>query len=87
MASYSIGGIWRKEIEIEIEGIPPCLWCGIPVTDPSMDGPLVCGWCDCGNNRDGSPWTPEQYKVRAIHFRTKIEEYVALQAKRDNGQI
>jgi hypothetical protein len=30
----------------------PCMWCGKIVTEPSMDGPGVCGRCDMGYKVD-----------------------------------
>ncbi len=73
---YSISqGLLRPPLEIEIDGVPPCLFCGDPVTRPSMDGPLVCARCDCGNNRDGSKWTEEQANERYAHRRAKVAEY------------
>ncbi len=68
-------GLLRPALEVEIEGVPPCLFCGDPVTSPSMDGPLVCGRCDCGRNPDGSRWTEEQAEVRYAHRRSKVAEY------------
>jgi hypothetical protein len=72
-------GLLERPIEIEIESPPPCLYCGTPVTRPSMDGPLVCGPCDMGRNADGSKWTGEQARERRSYFRTKINEYRAAQ--------
>ena len=68
-------GLLRPALEVEIEGVPPCLFCGDPVGSPSMDGPLVCGSCDCGRNRDGSCWTEEQAEARYAHRRSKVAEY------------
>jgi len=73
---YSISqGLLRHPLEVEIDGVPPCLFCGEPVTSPSMDGPLVCGACDCGRNRGGSKWTEEQAEERYAHRRSKVAEY------------
>jgi len=49
---------------VDYDGDPPCLFCNEPVTSPSTDGPLICGWCDCGGNRDGTNWTSEQREER-----------------------
>lgn len=68
-------GPFQPAIEIEIAGVPPCMFCGMPVTLPSMDGPLVCGPCDCGCNPDGTPWTPDQARVRQAHRRARCAEY------------
>jgi hypothetical protein len=67
----------RPPIEVEIVGVPPCLFCGEPVTSPSMDGPLVCGPCDCGCNRDGSKWTHAQAEERHAHQRSRVTAYRA----------
>jgi hypothetical protein len=69
-------------IEVVIDGAPPCLYCGEPVTAPSTDGPLVCCSCDCGCNRDGSRWTAEQARDRRLHFQRKVDEYRDLHDKR-----
>lgn len=75
---YSIDqGLLYPALEVEIDGVPPCLLCGEPVARPSMGGPLICGPCDCGNNREGSRWTPEQAKERYAHFRTRVAAYRA----------
>jgi hypothetical protein len=77
---YSIDqGLLGRPIEVEIESPPPCLYCGTPVTRPSMDGPLVCGPCDMGRNADGSKWTGAQARERRVHFCTRINEYRAQQ--------
>ena len=68
-------GPLRHPIEVEIDGVPPCLFCGEPVARPSTDGPLVCGACDCGRNRDGSKWTEEQAEARYAHWRAMVAEY------------
>lgn len=73
---YSIDqGLLRHPLEVEIDGVPPCLFCGEPVTSPSMDGPLVCGACDCGRNRGGSKWTEAQAEERYAHRRSMVATY------------
>lgn len=72
---YFIGGGFKPRIALKIAGIPPCFWCGVPVTRPSMDGPLVCPMCDMGKNQDGSKKTTAQYLVGREHFATMIEKY------------
>lgn len=67
----------REPLKVEIEGVPPCLYCAEPVHSPSCDGPLVCALCDMGSNRDGSKWTEEQSEERHAHFRKVIAEYLA----------
>lgn len=62
---------------------PPCIWCSKPVFYPSMDGPLVCGPCDCGYD-DGPAqayWSKEKYEQMAkqrseniARYRAKMEE-------------
>lgn len=68
-------GLLLPPILVDLESPPPCLFCGEPVMRPSSDGPLVCGWCDCGVNRDGTHWTPAQFHERWEHRLAKIEEY------------
>jgi hypothetical protein len=68
-------GLLDPPLEVDLEPPPPCLFCGDPVHRSSMDGPLVCAWCDCGNNRDGTRWTPQQNRDRWEHRRAKIDEY------------
>jgi len=76
MKTYYISqGLLKPPLEVEIEGIPPCLFCGTPVTRPSMDGPLVCGACDCGRNHDGSKWTDEQREHAWNQRRAQIAKY------------
>jgi hypothetical protein len=71
--SYMIGTF--NPIHVRIKGIPPCLWCGEPVTDPSMDGPLVCPWCDMGKNRDGTPWSAKDHFRLSEHFNKMVTIY------------
>jgi len=73
---YFLGdGMFAPQIVVKIAGTPPCFWCGVPVTRPSMDGPLVCGSCDCGRNKDGSRWTSVQYGTNKQHFVDAIAKY------------
>jgi hypothetical protein len=62
-------------ITVEFDGPPPCLFCGTPVVEPSMNGPLVCAPCDCGTNPDGSKWTPDQAKEFHEHCRVMVDAY------------
>jgi hypothetical protein len=71
-------GLLQPPLEVEIEGAPPCLFCGESVYHPSTAGPLVCSSCDCGRNRDGSSWTAAQSRARHAHFRAKIDGYRAI---------
>lgn len=72
---YINQGLQKPPLEVEIEAPPPCLFCGEPVTSPSMDGPLVCGSCDCGCNRDGSKWTAEESARAWGRRREQIAKY------------
>jgi hypothetical protein len=76
-------GLFDPPLEIDLEEPPPCLFCGKPVHHPSMDGPLVCAWCDCGTNHDGTHWTPAQNRERWKHRRTKIAEYCDRSASKE----
>ncbi len=59
------------------EGQPECLFCGEPVTEPSADGPGVCGWCDCGCHRNGTKWTYQEYRKFQQTANAKLEEWAA----------
>jgi hypothetical protein len=84
MATYFISRFpFASPIEVEIEAPPPCLFCGEPVVHPSMDGPLVCGSCDCGRNRDGSKWTEAQAEERWAHRKAQVAKYRAAAAKKE----
>jgi hypothetical protein len=50
-------------------GKMPCMWCGQPVSTPSMDGPGVCPACDTGMKWDSQlgkmrqwQYTDQEYK-------------------------
>ena len=58
-----------KTKEIEYDENAPCWYCGLPVVSASMGGTVICPWCDCGKNRDGSSITPEQEKENRNRFR------------------
>ena len=73
-----------QSIQVEIEGPPPCLFCGEPVTRPSMDGPLVCGSCDCGRDRDGSKWSEAQSEERWAQRRAQVAKYREAFAKKES---
>jgi DNA-directed RNA polymerase subunit RPC12/RpoP len=64
----------KPKIRVTYQGIPPCLWCGEPVNYLSMDGPLVCPYCDSGKNKDGSKWTLREYQVHLNHFKESVAE-------------
>jgi hypothetical protein len=72
---YFINRFPDASIRVEIEGIPPCFYCGEPVTDPSCDGPLVCPMCDMGLNPDGTKWSLRDHYKRVKHFKECIEKY------------
>ena len=57
-ATYTSGD---KPLVVEYDETAPCRICGLPVEEASMGGTDVCPWCDCGNNRDGTKWTWQQY--------------------------
>lgn len=41
--------------------VDTCAICGLEmVGGPSMGGDRVCGWCDCGIDRDGTKWGLEK---------------------------
>lgn len=83
MKTYYISqGMFKPPLEVKIEEPPPCLFCGESVTRPSMDGPLVCGSCDCGRNRDGSRWTDEERERAWSHRRAQITRYREASGKR-----
>lgn len=83
MQTYYIGGgLLGEAIEVQLEGPPPCLWCGDPVLSPSCDGPMVCAPCDMGRNKDGSVWAAEGRSERREHFRSEIKKYRMLHAER-----
>ena len=75
-------GTMQTPIEVDVDGVPPCLFCGEPVTSPSMGGPLVCGACDGERNHDGTRWTGAQALERYSHRRDKIAKYQGLMTDR-----
>ena len=77
MSRYYLGdGIFNKQRILEIpEDPPPCMMCGDPVESPSTAGPLVCGRCDCGLNRDGKPLSWQEEKARDKHIREYLKRY------------
>jgi hypothetical protein len=83
MTTYRIARFGQDDLVVEIHGIPPCLYCGAPVTEPSMDGPLVCAPCDMGRNADGTRWTDEQDRERHRHFADAIDKLVAANVDRN----
>jgi hypothetical protein len=73
---YSISqGFLCPPIIVYLECPPPCLFCEQPVESPSTDGPLVCAWCDCGVNRDGTEWTEEQACTLWRHREAMLHMY------------
>ena len=68
-------GLLEPPLEVEIDGIPPCLWCETPVIHRSTGGPLICGPCDLGLNQDGSRKTHEDHERGAANYRRRIAEY------------
>lgn len=55
-----------------------CLYCSEPVGAQSMDGPLVCPWCDMGKHRDGTLWTALEFlefrECFALNARNAVDE-------------
>lgn len=39
-----------------------CAICGEPIVEASVGGTAICPWCDMGVNRDGTPWTWQQFR-------------------------
>lgn len=50
-----------------------CIYCEQPVVEASMDGTAICPWCDCGVNRDGTKWTPQEWQQRFTNARRRLE--------------
>jgi hypothetical protein len=40
-----------------------CVYCEQPVGELGYGGPAVCGACDCGCHRDGTPWGQDFYRL------------------------
>lgn len=53
---------------------PECLMCGAYDYEASMNGPLVCSWCDMGMNPDGTLWTLEERKKRRARMKLVIAQ-------------
>ena len=53
---------------VEYDECAPCWMCGEPVVEASMGGTVICPWCDCGKNRDGSKLTARQLIVYGKSF-------------------
>ncbi len=58
---------------VEYDPDAPCWMCGKPVIEASMGGTVVCPWCDCGVNRDGSKWTLQECFDAHARMRDKRE--------------
>jgi hypothetical protein len=50
-----------------------CVFCEQPVGALSMGGPRVCPTCDCGCNRDGTPWSLEDFDRMQINLRKNLK--------------
>jgi len=53
-----------------------CIMCGSS-TEGSMDGPFICGHCDCGIRPDGESFTVDDarnYYIRVREWRQMIQE-------------
>lgn len=75
LISRDISG--QRPLRVVVDDPPPCLWCGDPVTEPSMDGPLVCALCDMGRRDDADDWMMR--KQRRDHFAYVIDHIAATQ--------
>lgn len=50
-----------------------CVYCEQPVGALSTGGPAVCPSCDCGNNRDGSKWTSDDFYRQARNANRRFD--------------
>lgn len=64
--------------EFTYEDQDPCMICGLPVIHASMSGTNICAWCDCGNNRDGTKVSMDEWNQRNKRVKAYIEVYKAL---------
>lgn len=57
-----------SKLTVEYDENAPCIECGLPVIEASMGGTVLCPWCDCGVNRDGTPraWDFRKWRQRMI---------------------
>jgi hypothetical protein len=75
MAVYYVRGRHKnKYVTLNIEGIPPCLYCDQPVVAVSTSDPLICVNCALGRNADGSWWSAEDISKRHEHFDETINK-------------
>lgn len=49
--------------------------CGLPITAESLGGPFICPRCDCGNGRDGKPWTSQEFVECLENYKRNMEKY------------
>ena len=71
MASYT--DLDGHPVRVEYDPGAPCWMCGEAVVSASMSGTVVCPWCDCGQNRDGSNWTHSEAERAFARFRENVE--------------
>lgn len=74
MKTATYTGADGKPIVVDYDDEAPCRICGKPVFEASMGGTDVCPWCDCGNHRDGTPWTYREM-VKLLGKKTIIRSY------------
>lgn len=68
MKTVTYQGLDGAPFTIEYDETAPCWMCGLPVESASMGGTIICPACDCGRNRDGTRWTPEESVERGRQF-------------------
>lgn len=66
--------------EVGYDADAPCWSCGLPVTEASMGGTVICPWCDCGVKRDGTQYTLEESIQLGENYRKKLAEYEPAQS-------
>lgn len=49
-----------------------------------MGGTVICPWCDCGWNRDGSKWTLEECLEAHRRFKAEREKALLRRAQEDS---
>ncbi len=67
--------------KIKYDPDAPCICCGLPVTEASMGGTVVCPWCDCGNDRLGNQvilhhGSDNPHPKYLEHYGFTLEEYL-----------
>lgn len=62
----------KGPIEVFYDPASPCVYCELPVESASVGGTSVCPACDCGRNRDGTPWDYPTMQKRYASYRRRI---------------